>query len=235
MVVEATGDLAHFAPAPHPSGVVLEGSYTRLEPLDGEAHAADLYRAVAGEDGLWTFMPYGPFAGAAAYHRWVKDRETSRDPVFVAIRDLETGHVGGVAAFLRIDQANGVIEVGHICLAPELQKTRAATEAMFLMMQWAFAMGYRRFEWKCDARNLPSRRAAQRLGFSFEGIFRQHLIVKGQNRDTAWFSVIDSEWPGLDEAFRAWLAPANFSDGGRQRERLSDLTQLVRAASDPAL
>ena len=235
IVVETERDLAHFMPVPHPAGQGLEGIWARLEPLDGEAHAADLYRAIAGEDGLWTFMPYGPFAGAAAYHRWVKDRETSHDPVFLAIRDLDTGHVGGVASFLRIDQANGVIEVGHICLAPELQKTRAATEAIFLMMQWAFAAGYRRFEWKCDARNLPSRRAAQRLGFSFEGVFRQHMIVKGRNRDTAWFAVIDSEWPGLEAAFGAWLAPANFSTGGRQRERLSDLTRLVRAGSDPAI
>ena len=224
-----------FTPPPHPAGHGFEGHWARLEPLEADAHAGDLYRAFSGDDRLWDYLPYGPFPGAAAYHRWVKDHEAGRDPVFLAIRDLETGHVAGVAAFLRIDQTHGVIEVGHICLAAELQKTRAATEAMALMMGWAFAHGYRRFEWKCDALNRPSRRAAQRLGFSFEGVFRQHVIVKGRNRDTAWFSVIDSEWPGLEAAFAAWLSPANFSEGGRQRERLSDLTQLVRGGNDPAL
>lgn len=224
-----------FAPPPHPAGQTLTGHWSRLEPLEADLHAGDLYRAFSGEDRLWDYLPYGPFPGAAAYHRWVKDREASRDPVFLAIRNLETGHVAGVAAFLRIDQASGVIEVGHICLGPELQKTRVATEAIALMMGWAFGAGYRRFEWKCDALNRPSRQAAQRFGFSFEGVFRQHMIVKGRNRDTAWFSVIDAEWPGLSEAFGAWLAPSNFSPEGRQRERLSDLTGLVRPGRDPAL
>jgi len=228
-------EVAEFQAPPHPAGLVLQGQWARLEPLDAAAHAADLYRAVAVDDAIWDYLPYGPFGGAAAYHRWVKDRENSFDPVFLAVRDLETGHWAGVASFLRIDPANGVIEVGHICLSPELQRTRAATEAMYLMMGWAFASGYRRYEWKCNALNLPSRRAAQRLGFSFEGVFRQHMITKGRNRDTAWFSVIDSEWPGLSEAFRAWLSPANFDAAGKQRERLADLTGLVRAASDPAL
>ena len=136
---------------------------------------------------------------------------------------------------LTFDPAAGSIEVGHINLAPALQRTPAATEAMFLMMDWAFQAGYRRYEWKCDALNLPSRRAAQRLGFSFEGVFRNHLVVKGRNRDTAWFSVISDEWPALAEAFRVWLDPSNFDAKGRQRERLSDLTRLVRANGDPAL
>jgi RimJ/RimL family protein N-acetyltransferase len=127
----------------------------------------------------------------------------------------------------------GSIEVGHICLAPELQGTRAATEAMYLMVAWAFGAGYRRYEWKCDALNLASRRAAQRLGFSFEGVFRQAAVVKGRNRDTAWFACIDAEWPALRDCFETWLSPANFDAAGRQRERLSDLTQLVRAGSDP--
>ena len=151
------------------------------------------------------------------------------------MRDLDTGLCGGVASYLRITPEAGSIEVGHICIAPELAQSRAFTEAMFLMMQWAFAAGYRRYEWKCDACNMPSRRAAQRLGFSYEGIFRQAGVVKGRNRDTAWFAVIDAEWPALREAFLAWLAPQNFDAAGRQKERLSDLTQLVRAGSDPAL
>lgn len=224
-----------FQPPPHPAGVVLEGTWARLEPLDAQTHAADLHRAFAPDDAIWDYLPYGPFAAAEAYHAWVKDRETSADPVFLAIRDKETGQWAGVASFLRIDPANGVIEVGHLCFAPALQRSRAATEAMYLMMAWAFGAGYRRYEWKCNAQNLPSRRAAQRLGLSFEGVFRQHMIVKGRNRDTAWFSVIDSEWPGLAEAFRVWLAPANFDAAGQQRERLSDLTQPVRGATDPAL
>ena len=224
-----------FVPPAHPGGRVLEGRHVRLEPLEAEAHAGDLYRAFAPDDRLWDYLGYGPFPGAAAYHRWVKDHESSTDPVFLALRNRATGHCGGVASFLRIDQPNGVVEVGHICIGPEMQRTRAATEAMFLMMQWAFDAGYRRYEWKCNALNLPSRRAAQRLGFSFEGVFRQHMIVKGHNRDTAWFSVIDREWPALREAFTAWLAPANFDAGGQQREKLSDLTRLTRPARDPAL
>ena len=233
MVAEVGFEVRGFVPPPHPFGVAMQGHWARLEPLEADIHAGDLYRAFSTDDRLWIYLPYGPFAGAAAYHRWVKDREASHDPVFLAIRDQETGHAAGVASFLRIDQTHGVIEVGHICLGPEMQKTRAATEAIWLMMGWAFAAGYRRFEWKCDALNLPSRRAAQRLGLSYEGVFRQHVIVKGRNRETARFSVIDSEWPGVDEAFRAWLSPANFSEGGRQRERLSDLTQLARTGNDP--
>jgi RimJ/RimL family protein N-acetyltransferase len=206
-----------------------------MERLDADSHAADLARAFDGDDSLWDYMPYGPFGSAARYHRWVKDSGMGEDPAFYAIRRLDTGHCGGVASFLRITPEAGSIEVGHICLSRELQRSPAATEAMFLMMDWAFAAGYRRYEWKCNALNLPSRRAAQRLGFSYEGIFRQHVVVKGRNRDTAWFSVIDSEWPALREAYRAWLLPANFDAAGRQRERLADLTGLVRAGSDPAL
>jgi len=207
----------------------------RLERLDADAHAADLHRAFSADDAIWDYLPYGPFSSASGYHRWVKDTATGPDPMFMALRHPTTGRCGGVASYLRITPASGSIEVGHICLAPEMQRSRAAAEAMYLMMEWAFDAGYRRYEWKCDALNLPSRRAAQRLGFSYEGIFRQATIVKGRNRDTAWFAVIDAEWPALREAYLAWLAPANFDATGRQRERLSDLTRLVRAADDPAL
>ena len=227
--------LPDWTPPPHPSGEALEGEVVRLERMDPDAHAADLFRAWSGHDALWDYLPYGPFSSAAAYHRWAKDAATGGDPLFYVIRARDTGHCGGVAAYLRITPLSGSIEVGHINLSPELNRSRASTEAMFLMMQWAFANGYRRYEWKCDAFNMPSRRAAQRLGFSYEGIFRQQTVVKGRNRDTAWFSVIDSEWPALREAFRAWLNPGNFDAQGRQRESLSDLTRLVRAGADPAL
>lgn len=224
-----------WTPPPRPGHEALEGRTVRLEPLSADLHAADLYRAFAGHDSLWDYMPYGPFVSAGAYHRWAKEREAGEDPRFFVLRDRATGHCGGIASFLRIDPAAGSIEVGHICISPEMQKGVMATEAMALMMGWAFAAGYRRYEWKCNALNLASRRAAQRLGFSFEGVFRQAVVIKGRNRDTAWFSVIDKEWPALSEAFKAWLTPANFDAGGRQRERLSDLTRLCRAGADPAL
>ncbi|MFE3839284.1 GNAT family N-acetyltransferase [Pseudogemmobacter sonorensis] len=230
--------LPRWTPPPHPAdgfGPGLEGEAVRLEPLAADLHAADLFRAFSGQDGLWDHLPYGPFVSAGAYHRWAKEREGGRDPLFVVLRARESGHCGGVASWLRADPGAGSVEVGHICIAPELQRSRAATEAMWLMMDWAFRAGYRRYEWKCDALNLPSRRAAQRLGFSFEGVFRQHLVVKGRNRDTAWFSVIDKEWPALSEAYRAWFAPSNFDAAGAQRERLSDLTRLVRGGTDPGL
>lgn len=218
-----------------PEGAVLEGRYARLEPLDAERHAALLFRAFEGHDARWDYMPYGPFHSAAQYHRWVRETVAHGEHLFYAIKDLETGTFGGVASYLRIAPAAGSIEVGNINFSPALARSRAATEAMYLMMQWAFEAGYRRYEWKCNALNRASRRAAQRLGFSYEGIFRQALVVKGRNRDTAWFACIDTEWPALREAFSAWLAPSNFDTAGRQKERLSDLTGLVRAADDPAL
>ena len=224
-----------WVPPPPPSGATMKGRYARLEHLSADTHAALLYRAFAGADEVWDYMPYGPFHSAAQYHRWARDAAEKSDPLFHAIEDRSTGTWGGVASYLRIDPGMGTIEVGHIALSPALQRTRAATEAMYLMMAWAFGAGYRRYEWKCNALNMPSRRAAQRLGFSCEGIFRQAAIVKGRNRDTAWFAVTDGDWPALDEAFRAWLDPANFDADGRQRERLSDLTRLVRVASDPGL
>jgi RimJ/RimL family protein N-acetyltransferase len=215
--------------------VALQGRYVRLVPLDADAHCADLHWANSVSDTIWDYLPYGPFSSAAAYHRWARGAQDGNDPVFFTIEDLSTGHLGGVASYLRIAPEAGSIEVGHINFAPMLQKTRAATEAMFLMMQWAFDSGYRRYEWKCNAANMASRRAAERLGLSYEGIFRQAGIIKGRNRDTAWFAAIDQEWPALREAFHAWLAPSNFTADGMQIERLADLTQLVRVASDPDL
>ena len=223
-----------IAPAA-PDGAVMEGQYVRLERMDPDTHAGDLHRAYSGHDRLWDYMPYGPFPSAAGYHRWAKETACGEDPLFYVLRDKATGHCGGVASYLRITPAAGSIEVGHICLAPEIARGRVWTEAMFLMMDWAFRAGYRRYEWKCNALNMPSRGAAQRLGFSYEGIFRQAAVVKGRNRDTAWFAMIDSEWPALAEAYGAWLSPRNFDASGRQRERLSDLTRLVRVAEDPGL
>jgi RimJ/RimL family protein N-acetyltransferase len=230
-----TQDLSKWQPPVAPDGATLAGTHVILERLDADLHAADLHRAFSGHDVLWDYMPYGPFTSAAAYHRWAKEMAAQHDPVFYVLRDRATGHCGGVASYLRITPAAGTIEVGHICVAPELQKTVQATEAMFLMMQWAFDAGYRRYEWKCNAANMASRRAAQRYGFSYEGIFRQAAVIKGRNRDTAWFAMIDAEWPALREAYGAWLAPGNFGPNGQQRERLTDLTRLVRANDDPGL
>lgn len=224
-----------WTPPQRPGHAVLEGRFVRLEPLQADAHAFELQEAFQDHDALWDYMPYGPFPSGSAYHRWAREREGGEDPRFFVMRDAATGRAGGIASYLRITPEAGSIEVGHICISPAMQRGAAATEAMFLMMRWAFEAGYRRYEWKCNALNIASRRAAQRLGFSFEGVFRQHMIVKGRNRDTAWFAVIDTEWPALAEAYAVWLSPTNFDARGRQRERLSDLTRLVRADSDPAL
>jgi RimJ/RimL family protein N-acetyltransferase len=171
---------------------------------------------------MWTYLAYGPFADHGAYNAWLAGAAESDDPLFHAIVDGRSGRALGVASFLRIEPAVGVIEVGHIAYAPALQRTPAATEAMYLMMRRVFdELGYRRYEWKCDALNEPSRRAALRLGFTFEGIFRQATLYKGRNRDTAWYSVVDKEWPERKAAFEAWLEPGNFDAEGRQRTRLS--------------
>jgi RimJ/RimL family protein N-acetyltransferase len=214
--------LPGWRPPPRPAHAVLEGRYGRLEPLDAERHAADLYAAYSqdAEGRLWTYLHSGPFASAGEYRAWVEARQDSADPLFFAVIDAASGCARGVASYLRIDPSNGVVEVGHLAFAPQLQRTRVATEAMYLMMKHVFALGYRRYEWKCDALNAPSRRAAERLGFTFEGVFRQAIVYKGRNRDTAWYSVIDSEWPMLDTAFRAWLSPDNFDADGRQRRPL---------------
>lgn len=223
-----------WTPPPLPDGSPLEGRYARLERLDADTHAARLFKAFDGSESIWDYMPVGPFASAAQFHRWMREATSRDDILFHAIHDKDRAALGGFASYLRMQPAAGSIEVGFIAMAPQLQRTRAATEAMYLMMQWAFEAGYRRYEWKCDALNMPSRRAAQRLGLSYEGVFRQATVVKGRNRDTAWFAAIDREWPALREAFRLWLSAENFDTAGQQRERLSDLTALVRQAGDPA-
>lgn len=215
-----------WKPPQPPARTPMEGRFCRLEPLDANAHAEALHAAnILNTDGsLWTYMAYGPFATLAEYKKWVEASARGNDPLFFAIVDLESGKPVGVASYLRIDPANGCIEVGHLAYSPLLQRTPAATEAMFLMMDQAFKLGYRRYEWKCNALNAPSRAAAQRLGFSYEGIFRQATMVKGRNRDTAWYSIIGGEWPALKQAFETWLAPANFDAQGMQRTKLSALT-----------
>ncbi|MEM7241422.1 MAG: GNAT family protein [Pseudomonadota bacterium] len=211
---------------PHPDMPMIDGAYARLEVMQAKAHAADLHAAnIADKDGeIWTYLPYGPFKTEKTYRDWMNGFEGSTDPVFFAIYDKETKAFGGVASYLRIKPNDGSIEVGHINFAPRLQKTRAATEAIFLMMDWAFAQGYRRFEWKCDALNSGSMAAARRFGFFYEGTFRQATMYKGRNRDTAWFAVIDKDWDALKQAYQVWLDPKNFDEDGRQIKRLSELT-----------
>jgi RimJ/RimL family protein N-acetyltransferase len=218
-----------WKPAARPARKSMTGRFCRLEPLDAAPHAVDLFAANAldAEGRNWTYLPYGPFDSFDSYKSWVGQVSATADPLFFAIVSLATGKAVGVASYLRIDPANGVIEVGHLNFSPLMQRTPVATEAMRLMMKEAFALGYRRYEWKCNALNQPSRQAAQRLEFSFEGIFRQAAVSKGRNRDTAWYAAIDKEWPALDEAFQAWLSPENFDDAGTQRVALSKLTEAI--------
>lgn len=177
---------------------------------------------------MWTYLSVGPFASEATYLGWLKTVAPSEDPLFYAIVDRARGQAAGLASYLRIDPPNGVIEVGHLQFSPLMQRTPVATEAMYLMMRRAFEeLGYRRYEWKCDALNAPSRAAALRYGFRFEGIFRQAVVYKGRSRDTAWFSILDREWPAIKDAFERWLDPANFDAEGHQRARLADLRQAV--------
>jgi len=219
------------APDP-PSRQPMEGHHCRLEILDAARHAEDLHAANIqdGNNRIWTYLPYGPFASLNEYRKWAAEVSRGSDPLFHAIIDHAHGNAVGVASYLRISPAVGSIEVGHINYSPLLQRTPAATEAMYLMMKRVFEAGYRRYEWKCDALNARSRAAAQRLGFSYEGIFRQATIYKGRNRDTAWYAIIDSEWPELDRAFKQWLDASNFDAEGRQKTALSELTQPILKA-----
>jgi len=219
--------LPGWKPPSKPPRKPMAGRFCRLEPLDPDRHAATLFAAntAGGDVKSWTYLPYGPFRTLADYRAWMTASCLGEDPLFFAILDLADGQPAGVASYLRIAPDSGSIEVGHIHYSPRLQRKPAATEAMYLLMERAFALGYRRYEWKCDALNAPSRVAAQRLGLSFEGVFRQATVYKGRNRDTAWYAAIDLEWPALGAAFRTWLAPENFDDQGRQRTRLADLTR----------
>ena len=195
-----------------PPREAMDGRFCRVEPLDPDAHAASLHAANAldVEGRMWTYLACGPFDTFESYRAWMASFCGGSDPLFFAIVDRATNKALGVASHMRIDPQAGSIEVGHLAYSPLLQRTPAATEAMYLMMERAFDLGYRRYEWKCNALNAPSRAAAQRLGFSFEGVFRQANIVKGRNRDTAWYAAIDQEWPALKDAYTRWLSPDNF-------------------------
>jgi RimJ/RimL family protein N-acetyltransferase len=215
-----------ITPGKRPLRILLTGRYVTIQPLKLAEHGDALWEASSGEENnaLWDYLFEGPFGKRGAFDVSLKAMESSEDPLYVAVVDNVTRKATGRASYLRIEPKHRCIEVGSILFSPLLQRTRGATEAMYLMMQHAFDdLGNRRYEWKCDALNEPSRRAALRLGFTFEGIFRQHMIVKGRNRDTAWFSLIDKEWPRAKEGFEKWLSPENFGADGKQKQTLAAL------------
>ncbi len=218
-------DLSNWQKRPRPERKTMEGRYVRLEPLDAARHGDGLFEAssISDADGRFAWLPEYPPQSRAAFQPWLEKAEASEDPLFFAVIDKASGKVAGRQTLMRIDAANGVIEIGNIYWGPLISRKLAATEAQFLFMRYAFDdLGYRRYEWKCNNNNAPSKRAAERFGFKFEGIFRQHIVVKGENRDTAWYSVIDKEWPALRKAYEAWLDPANFDAQGAQKKRLED-------------
>ena len=216
--------LADWQVCEAPSKSVLQGQYCRLVRLDVTAHAADLYRSFSKDTSQhnWTYLPYGPFEDVESFKAWLDVVAAGNDPLFYTVINEKTGVAVGMASYLRIEPAVGSIEVGHIHFSPLMQRTPIATEAMYLMMNHIFDdLGYRRYEWKCDALNEPSKRAAKRFGFTFEGIFRQCTIYKQRNRDTAWLAIIDSDWSAIKSAFEAWLAPDNFDQHGQQIKPLN--------------
>jgi RimJ/RimL family protein N-acetyltransferase len=203
---------------------MIDGQYVRVERLDPAKHTDALWQGLGGEANapLWLYMPDGPFLERAAFDAYMQAKAISQDPLFFAILDRQTSLAVGRATFMRFDPPNRVIEVGGIIFTHALRRSRGATEAMYLMARHVFEeLGYRRYEWKCNTLNEPSRRAAQRLGFTFEGIFRQHMIIKGRNRDTAWFSMLDSEWPARKREFERWLDESNFDSAGQQKTALN--------------
>ena len=212
-----------WKPVAPPRPVTILGRYVTLEPLYADRHSPALWEAIRGHDPVWTWLSDGPYASERDLHRALTEKQASSTAVFLAIvpGGVEPPSAAGYASYMRIEPAHGVLEVGNILLSPALQRTRAATEAMYLMARHVFEdLGYRRYEWKCNAENQPSRRAALRFGFSFEGIFRQHMVIKGRNRDTAWFAMLDHEWPARKRAFEVWLHPGNFDARGVQRAKL---------------
>lgn len=218
-------NLKNWQPRPRPERKLLEGRTVRLEPLNAEKHGDGLFEAssVVDAGGRFAWLFDDPPQTRAAFQPWLDKAEASEDPLFFTVIDKASGKIAGRQTLMRIDAAYGVIEIGNIYWGPLISRKPAATEAQFLFMKYVFdELGYRRYEWKCNNRNEPSKRAAERFGFKFEGIFRQHLVVKGENRDTAWYSIIDKEWPDLRRAYEAWLDPANFDSDGQQKRRLKD-------------
>jgi RimJ/RimL family protein N-acetyltransferase len=221
---QASGPIVDDTPAERPGPGPLQGRFCRIEKLDPARHGAALWQSVKGHESLWTYMAYGPFPDGPAFAEWLDGRAVMLDPFSYAVVDAVTGWAVGIVTLMEIRPAMRVIEIGNIVYAPKLQRSAMATEAQYLMARYVFeTLGYRRYEWKCNALNAPSMRAARRLGFKFEGIFRQHMIVKGRNRDTAWFAITDGDWPGVKQAFERWLDPANFDAAGRQKTSLSAL------------
>jgi len=221
-------EVVNWSPRAWPVAKPIEGRWCWLEPLDPVRHGAQLFESYRADRSgrLWTYLPYGPFEDFSSYDAWLFEVAHRSDPMFFAIIDGARRALG-VASYQRIDPRAGTIEVGHLNFSPALQGSTAATEAMIMMMRVVFdELGYRRYEWKCDALNDASRRAAERLGFTYEGTFRQATVVKGRNRDTAWYSIIDAEWPRLSKIFSQWLRPGNFDADGRQRESLAQLIAL---------
>ena len=228
-------DLSAYKAPAHPKGLILKGKLVTLVPLDTKEHSASLFEANSQTGGLenWTYLPYGPFDDVQDYQNWLISMESLSDPCFFTIIRHTDSKAVGIASFLRIKPNDGSIEVGHIHFSPLLQRTTEATEAMFLMMQWAFEAGYRRYEWKCNAKNISSRKAAQRLGLSYEGIFRQATIAKNQNRDTAWFAAIDSEWPALRDTFTTYLKQQSADNKATPVLSLTKMTKPLLYKTDP--
>jgi RimJ/RimL family protein N-acetyltransferase len=226
--------LADPSSAPRPERRSHEGRSVRVEPLDATAHGADLFTVSHGDaakERIWAYLPYGPFPSEQAFLQHIADQAAGDDPLFFAIRPHGSDRVEGVASLMSIEPDHRSIEIGHIWLSPDLQRTPAATEALYLLIAHAMDdLGYRRMEWKCDAANASSRAAACRLGFTHEGVFYQHRIVKRRNRDTAWFSILDHEWPAIRANFATWLAPDNFDADGRQRQSLGELNRALTSS-----
>jgi len=217
-------DLSRWQGAPLPQRVVLDGHYARLEPLEGARHGSDLLQTALGPgaEDRFRYLPDTPPTSVAAFQDWLTASSVSTDPLFFTVIDKATGLAGGRQALMHIVPAHGTIEFGHVLWGPAIARSRVATEALYLSAQYVFEeLGYRRFEWKCNTLNEPSRRAALRFGFRFEGIFRHHMVVKDQSRDTAWFAMTDSDWPAIQAGFLAWLAPENFDTAGQQKSPLA--------------
>ena len=210
--------LEHWQPAKRPHNPVIQGRYIRLEKLDPQRHGDDLWLALegpAGDPKLWDYMAYGPFKERAAFDQWLNSNAASQDPYYYTVIDQASGQAQGMLSLMSIVPEHGRIEIGHVTFGAPMQRSPKSTEAVYLLAKYAFEQGYRRLEWKCNNGNARSKYAAERLGFSFEGVFRQHMVVKGQNRDTAWYSILDSEWPKVGAGFEAWLSQANQSDSGQ--------------------